>query len=604
MTRKLISRTTRPLEPAAFAILVVVLVSLGCGAGVPTSGWDPESAAPVASTEYGAVQGAANSASTWAWKGIPFAAPPVGDLRWRAPRDPDPWEGVRGAVEAAQPCTQWGVARTWHPTGEIIGTEDCLYLDVYRARTGKTGLPVFLWIHGGGNNFGSALRYDGSVIADRSQMVVVIVQFRLGPLGWFRHPSLREGVDPLDDSGNYGTLDNIKALEWVRDNIAAFGGDPGNVTIAGESAGAHNVTNLLTSPLAAGLFHRAISQSGGLKREEPSAGAAGTPGDARSDASIAAIYDDYDAANPPADLARRLREKPAEDILRARTTGDGGALGNHLAHVDGTVLPGGLLETIENGGYNRVPVILGANLDESKPFLGFWGAGLAGNGFPNNWSKTHDLFLPEFDQDHEWTVEEIFPTVFDRHLYAVAAEYGSRTWRTNYVDRIANVLADQQDDTWAYLFRWGSHDVVEEPFDFVFGAYHALEIPFFFGGKESLFGYSFTPENKPGRSELQAAMMAYIARFARTGDPNGAAELPGWSEGFDDLPRWEPWSSGAGAGAPQRIVFDATLDAAEITMESGGESWDEVAADLEKEIADWTPEQQAAYGWVARVFLW
>jgi para-nitrobenzyl esterase len=594
-------RSKASLGPAIFVVAFGLATNVGCVSDEGTVGWDPANEAPVVTTAHGDVRGAANGSSAWVWKGIPFAAPPVDDLRWRAPRDPDPWVGVRHAVEAAQPCIQWSVARTWHPTGEIVGGEDCLYLDVYRPRSEETGLPVFLWIHGGGNNFGSGMRYDGSAMAARSQMVVVVVQFRLGPFGWFRHPSLRDGVDPLDDSGNFGTLDNIKALEWVRDNIAAFGGDPDIVTVAGESAGAHNVTNLLTSPLAAGLFHRAISQSGGLKREETSAD---TPGDTRSNVTIAAIFDDYDPANPPADLARRLREQPAEDILRARTTGDGGALGNHPAYVDGTVLPGGLLETIESGDYNRVPMILGANQDESKPFLGFWGAGLSQTGFPNNWSMSHDLFLPAFDPDHEWTMEEIFPTEFDRHLYSVAAEYGSRTWRANYVDHVAVVLAAQQEDTWAYLFRWGSRDVVEEPFGFVFGAYHALEIPFFFGGDESLFGYSFTPENEPGRSEVQAAMMAYVARFVRTGDPNGFVELPDWPDGFAELLRWEPWSSETENGSPQRIVFDATLDVAEIAMESGGESWDEIAADLEEEIARWTHEQREAYGWVARIFLW
>jgi para-nitrobenzyl esterase len=150
-------------------------------------------------------------------------------------------------------CTQYS------EFGEIIGDEDCLYLNVWRPQTEETDLPVYFWIHGGGNSIGTAssLMYDGSNVTSKGNLVVVTINYRLGPLGWFTHPELRNGT-PLDNSGNYGTMDMVKALDWVKNNISSFGGDPDKVTIAGESAGGSDVNSLVMSPHAAGLFHRGI----------------------------------------------------------------------------------------------------------------------------------------------------------------------------------------------------------------------------------------------------------------------------------------------------------------------------------------------------------
>jgi len=217
-------------------------------------------------TSYGTVKGFADDANTWAWKGIPFARPPVGDLRWMAPEDPESWEGVRQADEFCDWCPQYFVEDAGPPPSIpiITGSEDCLYVNIWRPQSEEKNLPVYFWIHGGGNSIGTAAMtiYDGSKMASNSNLIVVTTNYRLGPLGWFTHPALRNG-DEMNDSGNYGTLDIIMALKWVRENIEAFGGDPDNVTIAGESAGAQNVHSLLLSPLATGLFHKAIAQSGG-----------------------------------------------------------------------------------------------------------------------------------------------------------------------------------------------------------------------------------------------------------------------------------------------------------------------------------------------------
>jgi para-nitrobenzyl esterase len=211
------------------------------------------------------VAGADANNGSWVWAGIPYAKPPVGELRWKAPQDPEPWNKIRQSTYNFTRCTQPVFDLQWNPVNKIQGSEDCLYLNVFRPKTNAKNLPVYFWIHGGGNSFDGADNYDASILAQKSNMVVVVIQFRTGPFGWFNHPALNPNGTAEDKSGNYGVLDMIKALKWVNKNIAAFGGNPKNVTIAGESTGGYRVMNLMISPLAKGLFHTAINQSGGSK---------------------------------------------------------------------------------------------------------------------------------------------------------------------------------------------------------------------------------------------------------------------------------------------------------------------------------------------------
>ncbi|MGH7859373.1 MAG: carboxylesterase family protein, partial [Candidatus Binatia bacterium] len=232
---------------------------------------DPESRR---SLPAGEVVGSTGRYGAHVWLGIPYAKPPVGALRWRAPEPREAWNGVREALAPPAVCAQlpsrFGGVESDDPE-KPVGGEDCLYLNVYAPRFSpgevpKAGsrLPVLFWIHGGGNVIGHASFYDGGNLAATHRVVVVALNYRLGPLGWFRHEALRAEAGSADDrSGNYGTLDLVRGLEWVRENVAGFGGDPGNVTIFGESAGGRNVFSLLLSPKARGLFHRAIVQSGG-----------------------------------------------------------------------------------------------------------------------------------------------------------------------------------------------------------------------------------------------------------------------------------------------------------------------------------------------------
>ncbi len=184
----------------------------------------------LATVTSGELRGYADGAFA-AWRGIPYAKPPVGNLRWRAPQDPEPWTGTRWAIDSGYPSVQFEMDQTWHQSGRIIGSEDCLTLDIFRPDTDDTDLPVYCWIHGGSNKFGGAAAYNAyaMTMAGKQNVVVVQIQYRLGPMGWFRHTDLRnDDITDMSNSGNFGTLDQIQALQWVKNNITTFGDDPGN----------------------------------------------------------------------------------------------------------------------------------------------------------------------------------------------------------------------------------------------------------------------------------------------------------------------------------------------------------------------------------------
>jgi para-nitrobenzyl esterase len=498
----------------------------------------------VVQTRFGLVQGFPDSDNTLVWKAIPYAKPPLGDLRWRAPQDPEPWADVRAARSFNAGCTQFSPVFR----GSITGSEDCLYLNVWRPRGQETGLPVYVWIHGGGNSIGSATMvpdYYGNRIAARSRVVFVSMNYRLGPFGWFTHPALRDGAWAEDASGNYGTLDIIQALKWIQQNIEAFGGDPHSVTITGESAGGHNVLSLLISPRARGLFHGAMSESGYANTH------AMDEADARSrkvldqllvrdrKARTAAEAESAAAAMTPEQIRAFLRSQTDRQIERLYSTGGFGMIDNPDLLRDGAVIPESGFDSLIGGDYpGKVPVILGSNREEIKLFLAF-----AGN--------------PPWKSD----------------LYQAIATYSSARWKVTAVDEVARRLASHADQppVYAYLFSWGAPDAQGKSpmpgnWGRRLGAFHSLEIPFFLG-TDTLEGVLqallFTRQNAPGRKALSGAMMDYLAQFARTGNPN----RPG-----SGLPEWAPWTNAP--GAPRSIVFDATADASRISM-SGIELTDE-----------------------------
>lgn len=531
-------------------------------------------------TQYGRLMGILDENETWAWKGVPYASPPVGELRWKAPGEPEPWKGVRQAKEECEPCTQLYTTSKWVRQPYAIGSEDCLYLNIWRPQSDETDLPVYVWIHGGSNNFGKAEDYNGSALASRSNVVVVVIQYRLGPLGWFTHPALRKGQSGEDDSGNYGTLDTIQALRWIQGNIAEFGGDPDNVLITGESAGAHNVMNLVTSPLAEGLFQKAMSQSGGMTTDTVAEGEA--QAQQAIDALLAA---DGLTEVPEGDVESYLRSKTSHEIFEAYFAMFG-TLPTYDAYQDGDVLPAkSVVAAIRAGEYNKVPIILGANEYETKAFMPLYGPAL---GLPwNNLIAVLDGDIP--------SVDDVLPTQNDKDLYQLTGYYGSRNWRAKFVDERARALKDQPDqEVYAYQFNWGGIGSGPSPFDFIYGAGHAMEIPFFFGGDTSMWEYSFSPENDTeGRVDLQNKMMAYLANFAHTGDPNG-----------DGLTEWTQWEN---EGNSKAIIFNSDFDNATIAMSNEELSvngvFGEYLFDIGARIAD-DPVFWGAYGWVPGYFQW
>lgn len=520
-----------------------VFTLLACSRG-PSRGGKP---APetLRNPPAGPVVGIREQYDSFAWLGIPYAQPPVGPLRWRAPQPLPSWNEPRQAVVPGAPCMQYpsrfgGVPG---PTGKPAGSEDCLTLDLYSPRLSAddlsrgSRLPVMVWIHGGGNTIGSSQLYHGGHLASAHRVLVVAVQYRLGPFGWFRHPAIRAGAaDPIEASGNFGTLDLIAALQWVRRNIAAFGGDPDNVTIFGESAGGTNVFTLLLSPLARGLFQRAIVQSGGMRFSAPEEGEQGE-GPHTSTAVVLRWLERETrsrteartrlARATPQEIAEGLRALPAGDLLSLYEPGPAGMIRMPLVFRDGTVLPAeDPLELLAQGQYRQVPVILGTNRDEMKLFFSQ---------------------RPELVQYRLW----IFPRIRDPRLYELFSEYASRMWKATGADEPAERMrAVQGPSVFVYRFDWD-----EEPrrlgvdLATLLGAAHGLEIPFVFGhfdlGRAS--GLLFTKENEPGRRALSAAMMSYWAEFAWRGAPGRGRN--------DDLVPWLPWDPTT-PEAPKFLIFD------------------------------------------------
>ena len=220
-------------------------------------------------TTSGQIIGFKHINNSTAWFGIPYAKPPINELRWRAPQPIEDSQEIIKATSFSDICFQNRSFVDYSEEKEnYIGSEDCLYLNIHSPRnlSGNENLPVMVWIHGGGNTTGAGSGYDFSRLASEQKVIVITINYRLGPFGWFYHPSLIETTNSKEDkSGNYGLLDQILALKWVKKNIKEFGGNPNNVTIFGESAGGHNVFSLISSNLASGLFHRAISQSGSTR---------------------------------------------------------------------------------------------------------------------------------------------------------------------------------------------------------------------------------------------------------------------------------------------------------------------------------------------------
>jgi para-nitrobenzyl esterase len=526
-------------------VLCLLLVA-GCRDARVVPAADPASRR---TTPSGDVVGISGRYGSFVWLGLPYAAPPVGELRWRAPQPPAHWSGVREALEPGAPCVQYA-----SPLGGIrtarantpVGAEDCLTLNVYapRGATPTSFLPVMVWIHGGGNTIGAGTLYDGGNLAASRDVVVVTVNHRLGPFGWFRHEALRAGAaNDVERSGNFGTLDLVRALEWVQSHIASFGGDPARVTVFGESAGATNIMTLLLTPEAVGLFHRAILQSGGFHMSDLARAEAfteerlpfvqNTSNEAIARMLVAAgrARDRADAQAtlgrmPPGELATWIRALDARDVLGAYDPLPGiGMIVMPLVFADDEVLPSDPhLERLRRAdGWNRVPIMIGTNRDESKIFL---------------------FAAPEWV--HWWF--GIMPRMIEPDRYQVVGETMSTMWKATGVDEPATAMrASGATDVYAYRFDWDEEPtLLGTDLSRMLGAFHGLEIPFVFGhfdvGRDG--NRMFTHENEPGRTRLADAMMSYWTAFATTGRPGGGRD--------GTLPVWPAWES----EKPSFLVLD------------------------------------------------
>jgi para-nitrobenzyl esterase len=427
---------------------------------------------PVVKTAQGQVRGvAAEGVATF--QGIPFAAPPVGDLRWRPPAPAPRWTAVRDATKPGANCTQ---------------SEDCLFLNVTRPANAKPGarLPVMVWIHGGafvtGNSIGAfGAEHDGTEFAKQG-VITVSLNYRLGRAGWFAHPALtKEGP-----TGNYGILDQIAALKWVQANIAAFGGDPKNVTIFGESAGAISVFYLMLTPDARGLFHKAISESG-FARHQP------TPL-AVAEATAVQLAEKAGVKGDGADAAAALRKLP----LTALPVGGGlTAPGRPSPILDGRIIQSGVAEGFAAGRQAKIPLMLGGNSNEASLF----------RPQPAQLDLVPEAARPSmlaaFDPDNTGDRARIvhrlataqFITEPDRNLARVHSKAGAPTW--------------------LYYFSY----VTPAERATSLGAAHTAEIKYVWGGQRQKFVAEDVPVSK--------AMNAYWAAFAKRGDPDSAGG-PAW----------------------------------------------------------------------------
>ncbi|MGH9752819.1 MAG: carboxylesterase/lipase family protein [Blastocatellia bacterium] len=443
------------------------------------------------------------------YKGIPFAAAPVGELRWKAPRPVAAWEGVRESKDFGPDCPQAPYPQSsLYYSAPRKQSEDCLCLNVWTAAKAGEKRPVMVWIHGGAltRGSGATLAYDGTAMAKKG-VVLVTINYRLGPLGYLAHPELT-AESPNRSSGNYGALDQIAALKWVQKNIAAFGGDPGRVAIFGESAGSWSVNVLVASPLAKGLFHRAIGQSGGsfgpmayLKEDRDSRRSAEKVGEAFAKAA-------------GADSIKALRALPAEKIVEVFNNNPEGRNFRTQPNADGWALPDEIRNIFAQGKQNDVPVILGSNANEMTTLTVPAMIPKTMEDYRKRVETQYGPMIKEFDALYPVKSEADIAAAFLGSLRDTTFTLPMRTW--------ARMTATGRSKAYLYFF---SH-VPPNPNSKYLGAYHAGEIVYVFNNLNRR-----NPLLQEADYKLAEMMSNYWVNFATTGNPNGKG-----------LPKWAPYN--------------------------------------------------------------
>lgn len=450
--------------------------------------------------EQGIVEGTVEDSLT-VFKGIPFAQPPIGDLRWRAPQPANKWEGIKETKKYAPAPIQGN-----DPKGK---SEDCLYLNVWTpAKSSEDKIPVLVWIYGGGFSYGSTSEpvYDGAALAKKG-VVLVSIAYRVGQLGFLAHPGL-SAENPEKTSGNYGLLDMIAGLQWVKDNIAAFGGDPNKVTIFGESAGGIAVSMLSASPLAKGLFHGAISQSGGsFGPTRPTT----FPGENMKTLEMAE-KDGLKYAEKAGDTSLAgLRKIPADKL--PMVMGMGGA----WPIVDGYVIPDDQYKLYEAGKYNDTPILVGYNSDE--------GASFTRTTDPKEFISSVELRYGKFADSllKAYPVDSTSVPKTARDLSRDAA-FGWQTWAW------AKLQAKTGKSKVFYYYFDQHPDHPEDSPKYGYGSPHGQEVAYVFENLDAS-----NPETTKTDLEISDLMGTYWTNFAKYGDPNGEG-VPNWPAFSDANP--------------------------------------------------------------------
>jgi para-nitrobenzyl esterase len=525
----------------------------------------------------------------------------VGALRWKAPRPALPWSGTRNALAFGGVAPQFAGAAILAPKAQwdqVVGQEDCLTLNIFAPRfvpsavpQGGHRLPVMVWIHGGANTVGASATYRTVRNTAREDGVIVVtVNYRLGVLGWFNLPEMHDSdASPEDRSGNYGTLDLITALRWVRDHISAFGGDPDQVTIYGESAGALNVYTLLASPMATGLFHRAIAQSPLAVTSTPEEGSNfvddAVPGKKNSARELVCEWLQREgraatreaakqllAAMPAPELRAYVHGKTPAELLAPISSQTLGFYDSPRIFRDGLVVAKDHFHQLfaNPQNYNAVPLIVGCNRDEYRLFMA---------GAP----------------EHVEMRLSAFPIIKDPARYERTARYMSDLWRAGAVNLcVSQMVAGGHKQVWAYRFDWDEQPDI--PFVHpprLIGAAHAVEMSFVFrdvvGESDALRSNSRT--NRPGRQHVSDAMAGYWAQFAHIGAPGRGKQ--------GTLPEWPRW--GLDAAQPRLMVFDTPTDGG-VRMSVDALSVDEVRQRLAADTTIATARERCEL--YSRMYLW
>jgi para-nitrobenzyl esterase len=466
--------------------------------------------------ESGVLEGVVKDGLT-TYMGVPFAAPPLGALRWREPQPVRHWKGTRNATAFAPACMQTGVSMPGEKPPTV--SEDCLYLNIWTpAKAADERLPVLVWIHGGGYTNGSASMplYWGDKLAQRG-VVVVTIAYRLGPLGFLAHADLTAESGKKKSSGNYGLLDQIAALEWIQRNVAAFGGDRGRVTIAGQSAGAMSVSMLMASPRARGLFHRAIGQSGGVFEPvqiAPSYLLANAERDGK----------EYVTSLGASSIAA-LRKRPAADLLE----GKAGSVSHPV--IEPYVLPAGPYDAFVSGSYNDVPVLVGFNAEEARSLV-----------------NVEQVKAASFAADIEGSFGPLPPPIMGAYPHETDAQARQarldleRDLRFGWDMWAWARLQVQSGQGRAYVYFFEQRAPFPQGSIYAgWGASHFAELWYMFDHLDQ-DAWAWSAADR----QLAGLMSGYWTNFVKGGDPNG-----------DGLPRWPAFN---GSGQVMRLGDSVVAD--------------------------------------------